>query len=173
MRILSIEEEIQTERQLQKAGLDVFFTLTTGLDRDNPLELRHLGFRFINKIKTIQGGMPTYWFAVCQNDRDRTAEHLHHIHGFLGQLDGIEDLQELRRCWRTTVRKRDPLTGTRSKRTASLGHTDFQRLNGDPYVFEYVVKQSKLLACTNLPQLKPRAITLQVELECGDIAYVG
>jgi hypothetical protein len=167
------EEEIQTERQLQKAGFTVYFTLTTGKDRDYPYDLRHLGFRFINKIKTIQGGVPTYWFTVCHNDKKRTAEGLYHIHGFLGQLEGIENLQELRQCWRTTVRKRDPITGTRSKRKPSLGLTNFQRLNGDPFVFEYVVKQSVLSPCTNIPLLKPRAITLQVELECGDIAYVG
>lgn len=173
MSALTIEEEIQTERQLQKAGFDVFFTLTTGRERDDPLELRHLGFRFINKIETIQGSVPTYWFAVCRTATDRTAESLYHIHGFLGQLEGIDTLKGLRQCWRTTKRKRDPITGTQRKWTASLGRTDFQKLNGDPYVFEYVVKQSVLSPCTNIPQLKPRAITLQVELECGDIAYVG
>lgn len=172
MPVMTIEEEIQTERQLEQAGFAVYFTLTTGTDRDDPLDLRNRAFGFIQRVAKEQGKAPRYWFAVCLNDeREGPNDPLYHVHGFLDGLGGFPDIQQLRKCWRESYRKRDKDTGIRKTRQRTLGRSDFQHLDGDPRVFNYVVGQMVTASCTNVPQLKPNAIRLQVAVECGEFEY--
>jgi hypothetical protein len=174
MSLFSIEEQIQTERQLGRTNFSVFFTLTTGTERDDPLNLRNLGYQFIQRIARKQGKYPKYWFAVCMNTDDSgRGQGLYHIHGFLGDVNGVGDIQKLRTCWRTSYRDRDKKTGIRKKLERSLGRSDFQRLAySEWYVFEYSMGQAVLEPCTNVALLKPSAIRRQVDIECGDLGYV-
>lgn len=174
MPVMTIEEEIQTERQLERAGFEVYFTLTTGAEKDDPLELRNCAFAFIQRIAKEQGKAPRYWFAICRNERpELPGEALYHVHGFLGNVDGFPDIQKLRRCWRTSYRQRDPITGIRKARERSLGRSDFQFLTGDPFVFAYVVGQLAMQPCTNVELLKPASIRHQVDVECGEVEYAA
>jgi hypothetical protein len=174
MPVYSIEEEIQTERQLEQARFAVYFTLTTGADKDDPMELRNRAFGFIQRIAKQQGKPPKYWFAVCRNERpEQPGEALYHVHGFLGDIDGFPDIQQLRKCWRKSIRQRDPKTGAYKTRQRKLGRSDFQRLTGDPFVFGYVVGQMAMEPCTNVALLKPASIRHQVDVECGEVEYAA
>jgi hypothetical protein len=172
MPIMTEEEEHQTWLQLQRARFSTYFTLTAGTDRDDPLDLRNRAFGFIQRIATEQGKAPRYWFAVCLNDeREGPNDPLYHVHGFLGGLHGFPNIQQLRTCWRKSYRKRDRDTGIRKTRQATLGRSDFQHLTGDPGVYDYVISQAVLAPCTNVLQLKPTSIRLQVAIECGEFDY--
>jgi hypothetical protein len=172
MPIMTDEEEHQTWLQLQRTELSTYFTLTAEGDRDNPLDLRNLAFGFIRRIAQREGTQPRYWFAVCLNpDRQGPEDPRYHVHGFLDDLDAFTDIQKLRTCWRKSIRKRDRRTGERKNHEWSIGRSDFQRLTGDPYVFEYVISQAVLAPCTNVAHLKPDSIRVQVEAECWEVEY--
>jgi hypothetical protein len=168
MSVYSIEEQIQAERQLERAGFSVFFTLTTGTNKDNPLELRNHAFGFVQRVATKQDKPLKYWFAICRNSQPcSVTDSLYHVHGFLGDLDGITDLQQLKRFWCKSWRERDQETHAYKTYYRSLGRTDFQHLYGDPYVFSYVAGQMAMEPCTNVALLKPDSIRHQVASECG------